>query len=202
MDPIAVSNELRDTYISYLTTTFGPHGQDRFASVFSGLLARQGQLVNGPYIEATAPFKAADVTLEDLVANKTLCESFRLLFKPRSISDSPSSSTGGGLFDDMPVSGDSTNANASPRLLPTRPLYQHQSTAIRRLCGSALVAPKEQNTVVASGTGSGKTECFLLPSIDWILRHPTCEGGKGVRVLLVYPMNALVNDQILSLIHI
>ncbi len=54
---------------------------------------------------------------------------------------------------------------------------------------------------VASGTGSGKTECFLVPAIDWVLRHPTrsLDGkpvGKGIRVLLVYPMNALVNDQI------
>lgn len=196
MDPIAVSNELRDSYLSYLTTTFGPHGQDRFASVFAGLLSKQGQLVNGPYLEATAPFKNASETLEDLVRNQTLCDSFRLLFQARA-NDTPSpEADGGGLFDDIPVQGKAQDAKASPRLLPDRPLYKHQSSAIRRLCDLSCAQPKDQNTVVASGTGSGKTECFLLPSIDWILRHPTEEGGKGVRVLLVYPMNALVNDQI------
>ena len=51
--------------------------------------------------------------------------------------------------------------------------------------------------VVATGTGSGKTESFLLP----ILGHLTDERdagtlGPGVRALLLYPMNALANDQV------
>ena len=74
-------------------------------------------------------------------------------------------------------------------------LYIHQEAALRRLIAPADVSP---HTVVASGTGSGKTECFLLPALDWILGHPTrgATGGKGIRVLMVYPLNALVNDQI------
>ena len=73
---------------------------------------------------------------------------------------------------------------------PERPLYQHQETAIHK-------ARERRNLVVATGTGSGKTECYLFP----ILHHLLSEGDAGtlhkpgVRALLLYPMNALANDQ-------
>jgi len=199
MDPIFVSRELRDQYLSYLTTTFGPAENNHFSEVFARLLSRDGQLVNGPFLQATPPFQPAAVSLEDLVKAGTLCDDFRLLFQPRqtgaAVDDDASMAPG--LFGDL--LGQVTKPSrvpSSPRIPPTRPLYQHQHTAISRLCQSDIPVPSDQNTVVASGTGSGKTECFLLPAIDWILRHPTAVEGVGVRVLLVYPMNALVNDQI------
>ena len=75
-----------------------------------------------------------------------------------------------------------------------RPLYQHQERAIRK----AIL--HSRNIVVATGTGSGKTEAFLVP----ILNHLFVEedGGRpaaGVRALLLYPMNALANDQMARL---
>ena len=69
---------------------------------------------------------------------------------------------------------------------PTRPLYQHQEQAIR------TVVEQQENIVVATGTGSGKTECFLIPMMDHLLKQP----GHGVQALILYPMNALVNDQV------
>lgn len=54
-----------------------------------------------------------------------------------------------------------------------------------------------ENLIVSTGTGSGKTECFLLPVINDLLREK--ENGTlddGVRALIIYPMNALANDQI------
>lgn len=72
-----------------------------------------------------------------------------------------------------------------------RPLYLHQEQAIRK------ATLDDRNLVVATGTGSGKTECFLIPIIDHLLREQ--EAGTldqpGVRALLLYPMNALANDQ-------
>ena len=51
--------------------------------------------------------------------------------------------------------------------------------------------------VVASGTGSGKTECFLLPVLSALAaEHAAGTLGPGVRALLLYPMNALANDQV------
>lgn len=70
-----------------------------------------------------------------------------------------------------------------------RPLHRHQETALR----SAVL--DRQSLLVATGTGSGKTECFLLPLIHALLNDPE-PATPGVRALLVYPMNALANDQL------
>jgi ATP-dependent helicase YprA (DUF1998 family) len=73
-----------------------------------------------------------------------------------------------------------------------RALYAHQEIAIRKAVGA------RRNLVVATGTGSGKTECFLLPTLDSLLREAD-EGrlnDPGVRALFLYPMNALANDQL------
>lgn len=67
-----------------------------------------------------------------------------------------------------------------------RPLYRHQLAAIKAMQSG-------RNVVVATGTGSGKTECFLLPLLDEAIRSGE---PSGVRAILVYPMNALANDQL------
>lgn len=72
-----------------------------------------------------------------------------------------------------------------------RPLYKHQEIAIRKLIED------DRNVVVATGTGSGKTEVFMIAILNHLFRQK--EGGKldpGVRALLLYPMNALANDQL------
>lgn len=70
-----------------------------------------------------------------------------------------------------------------------RPLYVHQEASIRKVQAG-------RNVVVATGTGSGKTESFLLPILDSLVReHERGSLGPGVRALLLYPMNALANDQ-------
>jgi len=78
-----------------------------------------------------------------------------------------------------------------PEVLPvTRPLYAHQEEALRK-------AARKRNLVIATGTGSGKTECYLLPIIDTLLREDDAGtlSRPGVRAMLLYPMNALANDQ-------
>jgi len=75
-------------------------------------------------------------------------------------------------------------------LHPTRPLYHHQEVAILKACGG-------ENIVVSTGTGSGKTESFLIPIFNHLLKE--YEAGSltpGIRALIIYPMNALANDQI------
>lgn len=71
-----------------------------------------------------------------------------------------------------------------------RPLYLHQEEAIRKV-------RQGRNIVVTTGTGSGKTEAFLIPILDALVREEQAGslGRAGVRALLLYPMNALANDQ-------
>ena len=53
-----------------------------------------------------------------------------------------------------------------------------------------------QHVLVATGTGSGKTESFLYPIIDDLLRERDKGVYEGLTAILVYPMNALANDQL------
>lgn len=73
-----------------------------------------------------------------------------------------------------------------------RPLHRHQAEAIRKAVAG------HRNLVVATGTGSGKTETFLVPILDSMLREIDAgtAGAPGVRAVLLYPMNALANDQL------
>jgi len=68
--------------------------------------------------------------------------------------------------------------------------YLHQSDAIAH-----LLAPAVTPLVVTTGTGSGKTECFLLPVIQNAIEDAVRFKKNGLTALLVYPMNALANDQ-------
>ncbi|MDI6749483.1 MAG: DEAD/DEAH box helicase [Rhodocyclaceae bacterium] len=70
--------------------------------------------------------------------------------------------------------------------------YRHQLEAWRILSRST-----PQSIVVASGTGSGKTECFMVPILDRLARLREEKQGKliGVRALFLYPLNALINSQ-------
>ncbi|GAA3571385.1 DEAD/DEAH box helicase [Microlunatus spumicola] len=74
--------------------------------------------------------------------------------------------------------------------------YGHQADAFRRLCSRGddgdFVQP--QPTLVTTGTGSGKTEAFLYPILDHVLRARAA-GVAGTKALILYPMNALANDQ-------
>ena len=75
------------------------------------------------------------------------------------------------------------------------PSYMHQSESVK---GSLI---DRRNLVIMTGTGSGKTESFLLPILGKLAREASTQpdtfaGQPGMRALVLYPMNALVNDQL------
>jgi len=75
-------------------------------------------------------------------------------------------------------------------MLGKRVLYLHQEQAINK------VFKEKKNIVVATGTGSGKTEAFLYPILLHLYKEfQSGNLGPGVRALILYPMNALANDQ-------
>ncbi len=70
--------------------------------------------------------------------------------------------------------------------------YAHQAAAFERLSTSGGGTPSP--TLVTTGTGSGKTECFLFPVLDHCARMRQA-GQEGIKALILYPMNALASDQ-------
>jgi ATP-dependent helicase YprA (DUF1998 family) len=75
------------------------------------------------------------------------------------------------------------------------PPYVHQAQAIRE------VLAQKKNLMIMTGTGSGKTESFLLPILGKLaIEAKTTPAGfkehSAVRAMVLYPMNALVNDQL------
>lgn len=74
-----------------------------------------------------------------------------------------------------------------------RLLYTHQYKAVEK--AREIKQGNKPSIVVTAGTGSGKTEAFLLPLLDDLYRTPPGE-RYGMKVLILYPMNALVNDQV------
>lgn len=77
------------------------------------------------------------------------------------------------------------------------PPYEHQAQALEMTMRADAGGT---GIVVTTGTGSGKTESFLLPVLarlaDEAIHRPDHFATRAVRALLLYPMNALVNDQL------
>ena len=71
-------------------------------------------------------------------------------------------------------------------------LYSHQEAAIRSVEGGGA-------TLISTGTGSGKTECFLYPIVSKCLYLRDEGAPPGISAIIVYPMNALAEDQLMRL---
>lgn len=70
--------------------------------------------------------------------------------------------------------------------------YTHQLKAWETLLGDS-----PRSTIITSGTGSGKTECFMIPILEDLVREYEKKKNDliGVRALFLYPLNALINSQ-------
>ena len=64
-------------------------------------------------------------------------------------------------------------------------LHRHQVEAIE-------AAANDRSYVLTTGTGSGKSLAYIVPIVDHVLRAGS---GKGIKALVLYPMNALANSQ-------
>lgn len=205
-NPIELFRELRETYLRYLDSPFDlryePLVDERRA-----MLDRDGRLYRAPLLEPSPPYVSSHQTFSS-AANSLLGGTW-----PASDVTDLASFVGQGLF-------------------PTaRELHLHQYQAVE------AVARDRADIVVTSGTGSGKTECFLLPlaaalvqeSVRWAAcppapatrdwwNHPAPAGVPGrnhrrvaqrgheslsrppaMRALIMYPLNALAEDQLVRL---
>ena len=135
------------------------------------ILAKQLEKGIGDYIETTFPM--TNEPFKDSVQNM-LATKGSVYHEPYVAVRLPFR-----VADEMPTCFDAI----PPAYLP----YVHQQKAFERLTGD-----DGGSTLVATGTGSGKTECFLYPILEYCYQH---RGERGIKALIIYPMNALATDQ-------
>jgi ATP-dependent helicase YprA (DUF1998 family) len=82
------------------------------------------------------------------------------------------------------IQDETLHQNCKP-YFPGFNFYYHQEQAFR-------CAKQNQPYVLTTGTGSGKSLSYVVPILNDIVQNPQL---KGVRAILVYPMNALINSQ-------
>jgi len=80
-------------------------------------------------------------------------------------------------------------ANIPLTIKPDWPPYDHQVKSWHRL---STLEKKPEPTWITTGTGSGKTESFLFPVLDYCYQQ---QHRYGIKVIILYPMNALATDQ-------
>lgn len=56
-----------------------------------------------------------------------------------------------------------------------------------------VLLKEKKSIAVTTGTGSGKTECFMLPVLQDL--HENCQNEIGIRAIFLYPLNALIGSQ-------
>lgn len=170
MNPFAALDEIRRRTAEGVIGQTGVNHQGLAAEIRARLGAFDvdaGGVTQAPVLEAALPYVAAEETLGDLAGN--------LLFP--------------GLVDAL--DGADTPERAYRFERDMRP-YAHQVAAWR-----ALARETPHSVLVTSGTGSGKTECFLVPILDHLARQAAAQRGKleGVQAVMLYPLNALIASQ-------
>jgi ATP-dependent helicase YprA (DUF1998 family) len=151
------------------------------------------------YIESAYPLKEPEL----IHARRELLDEAddkRLLAQEPYIETTPRYKFADGAYEKLGLDENVTDflravVDDTGRLYPT--IYQHQAEALE-----ASMA-QEKDVIVATGTGSGKTECFLIPIMGALYQEarerPASFEQRAARSLVLYPMNALVNDQIARL---
>ncbi|TKB47988.1 DEAD/DEAH box helicase [Ferrimonas sediminicola] len=87
----------------------------------------------------------------------------------------------------LPFRGGALPVGLLQKLSLPFPPHAHQVKAFER-----LLAPQPLSSLVATGTGSGKTECFAYPVLEHCARKAP---SRGIKAIVIYPMNALAQDQ-------
>lgn len=172
--PMRLAKRLREQLASYIESAY-PLNEPTLVRSRRKLLQETDDghlLAQEPFVETTPRYRSFAGNYTNLDLAPHIADLFtRLASTPQQFSDA---------------------ANARPILYPQ--FYDHQARAYRAFLGA------KKDIIVATGTGSGKTECFLIPMlgtlIDEATTRPASFAKPGVRALILYPMNALVNDQL------
>lgn len=209
LDPIGGFGRIKDFFISYVETSFRI-ADPGVAQARRHLLESTGTFTTEPFLEPVLKYEPNESTLEQLAAREEgplapLSRDGRRAFVELALS---------GLFDGISVDGEIRRASKYPP-------YRHQVEMLSRGIRPGKPA------IVTSGTGSGKTESFMLPILaalsneavkwprpktgylvdqwwreegsEWRSMRAGERRPASVRALVLYPMNALVEDQMVRL---
>jgi len=210
LDPVGGFERMKEFFISYIETAFRI-ADPATAAARRELLRRRDVIATVPFIEPVPRYESSDRALESLIAETDIL--------------GPLSREGRIAFVELALSGlfeGSDCADGRVRRKSNYNPFVHQEEMLRR----GLLPG--QPGIVTSGTGSGKTESFMLPVFAQIAREairwprppegyltdkwwregsgyvprrtgePTAR-PRAIRALILYPMNALVEDQMVRL---
>ena len=168
MIPSVVASEVTGALRDFLATGFGP-SNPALAGVVDDFLAEPENLAKGPYLSIALPFQPAPEGGEpfpEVPLGFTPYRHQRIAFSRLAASSDPR--------------GDGSAGTAG------------RSTARTGADRGAAAGTAGRSTIIATGTGSGKTECFLFPILDYCRAQSP---APGIKAVLIYPMNALASDQ-------
>jgi Lhr-like helicase len=161
IDPIGTFMNIRDRYISYIETAFGTRFEE-FNNERRNLLHQAGVLYQQPWVEPIPDYKSSTSYIINSDKSKELS----------------SEDLSGYLADgELQVFKDFVKKGLFPGDFP---LYQHQLQMLQK-------ATSGQNCVITSGTGSGKTESFLLPLFAYLIKDLARYRGIKEAVNIVGP---------------
>ena len=138
-------------------------------------MRKENSLLAEPLFEAVFPWKESTKTFADLAGNLLTHSVVNALDKEQKIKDKDK------VID-----------------LSSQALKKHFRPYIHQLkVWELLQRDNPMSVVVTSGTGSGKTECFMVPILNELSKKIETGSGQleGVRALIIYPLNALINSQ-------
>ena len=130
---------------------------------------KDGALLGEPVLEGAHPFETAELSMQDLAGK---------LLHP----------------DLVKALDEGHRGNESGYRFPRdRKPFRHQLRAWESL----INATDAESVLVTSGTGSGKTECFLIPLLNHLVSQLASVTGplSGVQAIMLYPLNALIESQ-------
>ncbi len=187
-----VSEHIRNNYAKFLLDwrwTNNNELRDELFKIWSCEEPEQGGMISKPLIESSFAYKSSnkkiiDKSILEIPNANRFIEHLKYLEKIQSVDHIIG-------FNDINYLKELFYKNFNANRFPIdRILYEHQYLSLIK----SLIDKKD--LIISAGTGSGKSECFIIPALIKLFGE-TDEQLKtpGVRILIIYPMNALINSQ-------
>lgn len=168
LHPTRSWNELKARFTIYQNTAFRSRSES-FNNERAQLVAQPDEVFKSPILEVLPDYISTNHTADSLSKDPPIIEYL--------------GQNGASALSDLLKAG-LLKSQSKPIFL-----YQHQYDS---LCKGI----NNQDCVITTGTGSGKTESFLLPLLASLTKQKSNVQNDAVKALIIYPMNALVEDQL------